>query len=97
MRGSRVPLAALVTVPAYGDRSEQVRLLQYRLKDCYGFDLDGTGYYGDKTRAAIRQVQEPHGIHVDGVYGPATMKAMNWRLHQHTAPYLNSERCYSPF
>jgi len=25
------------------------------------------------------------------------MKAMNWRLHQHTAPYLNSERCYSPF
>jgi peptidoglycan hydrolase-like protein with peptidoglycan-binding domain len=80
---------------AYGDRSVWVRLLQERLRDCYGFDLQGTGYFGEQTRAAVRQVQRSHGITADGVYGPQTFKAMRWRLYD--VRYQESQLCHRPF
>jgi peptidoglycan hydrolase-like protein with peptidoglycan-binding domain len=79
-----------------GDRSEGVYQLQLALRYCYRAGLAVDGYYGPQTKATVQRVQKLHGIRVDGVYGPATMRAMVWRLHKR-APFVESERCYSPF
>lgn len=79
-----------------GDRGFGVTLLQNSLRDCYHASLPATGYYGAQTKATVERVQRLHGIKVDGVYGPATMKAMNWRLRQNVTG-VESQRCYSPF
>ncbi|HEY3005869.1 MAG TPA: peptidoglycan-binding domain-containing protein [Kribbellaceae bacterium] len=81
----------------YGDRGRGVSALQRQLAFCYGFDLSGTGYYGDKTRAAVEKVQRLHGITVDGVFGPQTFKAMRWREFTYTDGYRETSRCYRPF
>jgi peptidoglycan hydrolase-like protein with peptidoglycan-binding domain len=78
-----------------GDRGYGVRVLQNSLRDCYRASLPATGYYGAQTKATVERVQRLHGIRVDGIYGPATMKAMVWRLTNNL--HGASQRCYSPF
>ncbi len=79
-----------------GDRGEGVYQLQVALRSCYRAGLAVDGYYGPQTKATVQRVQKLHHITADGVYGPATMKAMFWRLHQRST-YVESERCHSPF
>lgn len=78
-----------------GDRGYGVTALQNNLRDCYHASLPATGYYGTQTKATIERVQRLHGINIDGIYGPATMKAMIWRLNHNL--HGVSQRCYSPF
>jgi general secretion pathway protein A len=42
------------------------------LQDIGFADIEITPYYDEKTREAVRAVQEKHGIRVDGVVGPLT-------------------------
>ncbi|MFS0560151.1 N-acetylmuramoyl-L-alanine amidase [Terribacillus sp. 179-K 1B1 HS] len=62
-----------------GSRGEAVKDLQEKLI-AKGFSLPkyGTdGHYGDETVAAVKSLQKAAGITVDGIYGPASAKALN--------------------
>ena len=61
-----------------GGGAEAVRLVQDALARCNGRPVDTDGRYGAQTAAAVRAVQEQHGIGVDGLYGPETRAVMSW-------------------
>lgn len=42
-----------------------------------GFDVPIDGTYGPSTEAAVRVLQEKHGLRVDGFLGPNTWQAVN--------------------
>ncbi len=50
----------------YGDKGEDVKLLQTRLKDLRYYNGPVTGNYMEVTRKAIRAVQEAYGLTVNG-------------------------------
>lgn len=57
----------------YGERSDEVKAIQERLaKLGYLAAEDSTGYYGDKTLAAVKRFQERNGLIADGAIGPET-------------------------
>jgi peptidoglycan hydrolase-like protein with peptidoglycan-binding domain len=63
------------------ERGEGVRRLQDALnkagiRDDQGQPLPTTGYFGDKTEAAVRKYQEQKGLEVDGKAGENTLKAL---------------------
>ncbi len=65
----------------HGERGEGVRRLQEALnaagiRDAAGQPLPTTGYFGDKTEAAVRQYQERQGLEVDGKAGRDTLTAL---------------------
>lgn len=64
------------TVSRYGDRSDEVRKIQQRLKDWGYFDGDVTGYYGVQTEQAVMDFQRKHGLTPSGVAGPDTLAAI---------------------
>ena len=64
------------TLSQLGSRSEEVTTIQKKLIR-WGY-MEGTadGIYGSKTEAAVRKFQQKNGLTVDGVAGPATLRAM---------------------
>ncbi|MFC4613429.1 peptidoglycan-binding domain-containing protein [Cellulomonas algicola] len=58
--------------------SPGVLLLQRSLVICYGQNISADGYYGDKTMAALKNVQAQLGIQVDGLYGNETRDHINF-------------------
>ncbi len=64
------------TVSRYGDRSDEVRKIQQRLKDWGYFTGDVTGYYGVQTEQAVMKFQRKHGLRPSGVAGPDTLEAI---------------------
>jgi peptidoglycan hydrolase-like protein with peptidoglycan-binding domain len=63
------------------ERGEGVRRLQDALnkagiRDDQGQPLPTTGYFGDRTEAAVRQYQTQQGLEVDGKAGENTLKAL---------------------
>ena len=64
-------------------RGGEVEALQGKL----GLPVDGD--YGARTTAAVKRYQRRHGLHADGVVGPATWRSLglsgaNRTLHPHT-------------
>ena len=54
-------------------KSDDVKTIQERLaKLGYMASEDATGYYGDKTLAAVKRFQERNGLIADGSIGPET-------------------------
>lgn len=61
-----------------GCEGDEVKALQERLSELdYLSDSLTTGYFGEKTDAAVRKFQETNGLDADGVVGPATEKKLN--------------------
>lgn len=60
------------------DKTETIDDIQRALNLCNGASLVTDGIYGEQTRQAVIAVQRKTGLTQDGVYGPATMRAMNW-------------------
>lgn len=52
--------------------------------DC-GFALDAAPSYGPVLEAAVRRFQTRHGLVVDGIVGPNTIRAMNVPVDERTA------------
>ena len=60
----------------YGDRGYEVKQVQYALQDYGYFNGNATGYFGSKTKHAVKAFQEAYGLYPDGIVGPATAAAM---------------------
>ncbi|HEY9763281.1 MAG TPA: peptidoglycan-binding protein [Trichocoleus sp.] len=60
---------------------DQLKLLGY-----LPFNYVSTGVYDPTTQDAIRTFQRVNGLTVDGVAGPATLRALNERSQQASAP-----------
>jgi hypothetical protein len=79
------PIPQALPVLRYGDRSDQVRRLQQFLTRAFPSyaQFEPTGFYGDQTKAAVREFQRRAGVHgspLDGsIVGPAT----NYALARH--------------
>ncbi|MEU0464274.1 N-acetylmuramoyl-L-alanine amidase [Amycolatopsis sp. NPDC006131] len=70
--GSR-PLAYLISSPVHGD---DVFALQDRLTEL-GYDAGRPdGMFGPKTEHALRNFQRDYGLVIDGICGPATVRAL---------------------
>lgn len=60
----------------FGDAGDDVKAAQ-KVLAVLGYDLKGTGYYGDATKLAVDDVQEKAGLRVDGELGEVTAKAID--------------------
>ena len=63
-----------------GDNGAAVKQLQQVMRAWYPRDLaylDVDGDFGPETETAVRYVQSKHRLAVDGVAGPATLRALN--------------------
>lgn len=73
-------------VMGQGAQSAGVRALQYTINECYidlgripNARLAEDGQFGSRTRAALVNTQRYAGTSPDGVYGPKTRQAIQWR------------------
>jgi cytochrome c551/c552 len=53
-----------------------VRRLQHELHRLGYFAGPFTGFYGPITTKAVKRFQRAHGLHVDGIWGPASQAAL---------------------
>ena len=60
----------------YGSRGEEVKQIQTKLKRWGYYNGSIDGIYGSKTLEAVKYFQRKNGLTVDGIAGPATLKAM---------------------
>ncbi len=58
----------------YGDEGSDVAILQQRLTELSFYNGKIDGIYGMKTVEAVRQLQQTHGLKVDGIAGESTIK-----------------------
>ena len=78
---------------AWGDKGEDVRRIQQRLRQ-YGYlDAAADGVFGQSTYDAVVWFQKKNGLKADGVVGPATAAALGITLSAGAAPasYHESE------
>lgn len=60
----------------YGDKGDEVRALQTRLKDVYYYTAKVTGNYLASTRDAVKKVQEAYGLDITGDADMATLEVI---------------------
>ena len=60
----------------YGSRGDEVRQIQTKLKRWGYYNGNVDGIYGSQTLEAVKYFQRKNGLKVDGIAGPATLKAM---------------------
>ncbi|GGF50920.1 hypothetical protein GCM10011519_26120 [Marmoricola endophyticus] len=78
------PPAPLRRVLGPGDKGDEVRDVQARLKSLQWFSGDVTGSYGDTTAAAVRGFQDKRGFTVDGVVDTRTLRRIEQMSHTPT-------------
>ena len=60
----------------YGSTGSEVRTIQDKLKRWGYYKGNVDGIFGSKTLEAVKYFQRKNGLTVDGIAGPATLKAM---------------------
>ena len=60
----------------YGSRGEEVKQIQTKLKRWGYYNGNVDGIFGSQTLEAVKYFQRKNGLKVDGIAGPATLKAM---------------------
>ena len=60
----------------YGSRGDEVRQVQEKLKRWGYYNGNVDGIFGSQTLEAVKYFQRKNGLTVDGIAGPATLKAM---------------------
>ena len=60
----------------YGSRGDEVRQIQTKLKRWGYYNGNVDGIFGNQTLEAVKYFQRKNGLTVDGIAGPATLKAM---------------------
>jgi len=64
------------TLSKYGSRGQEVKDIQYRLRNWGYYKGNIDGIYGWKTVAAVKEFQKKNGLKVDGIAGPQTLAAL---------------------
>ncbi len=64
------------TLSKYGSRGSEVTTIQTKLKRWGYYKGNIDGIYGTQTLEAVKYFQRKNGLTVDGIAGPATLKAM---------------------
>lgn len=64
------------TLSKYGSRGSEVTQIQTKLKRWGYYNGNVDGIYGTQTVNAVKYFQRKNGLSVDGIAGPATLKAM---------------------
>ena len=67
---------AVYALSKYGSVSDEVRLIQDKLKRWGYYTGTVDGIYGTKTLEAVKYFQTKNGLTVDGIAGPKTLAAM---------------------
>ena len=62
---------------SYYNRGNQVRILQKRLNETIGCNLEVDGIFGSKTNQCVRKFQKEYNLAVDGIVGPKTCSKLN--------------------
>lgn len=60
----------------YGSRGNEVKQIQQKLKNWGYYSGNVDGIYGSQTLSAVKYFQRKNGLTVDGIAGPATLKAL---------------------
>ena len=78
----KIQLLELVSLKL-NDRGSDVLRLQHVLNN-FGYDCgEEDGCYGDRTAAAVMEVQKHFGLNSDGIFGPVTWYAMSfWAVEE---------------
>lgn len=71
----------------YGDRGTAVKYIQQRLKVS-----PKTGYFGPKTRAAVKKYEKKIGVKVDGVVDPKVWKALGVKKAKSTSKVSSTSK-----
>ena len=64
------------TLSQYGSRGDEVRQIQQKLKNWGYYNGNVDGIFGSQTLEAVKYFQRKNGLTVDGIAGPATLRAM---------------------
>ena len=67
---------SIETLSKYGSRGSEVTQIQTKLKRWGYYKGNIDGIYGTQTLEAVKYFQRKNGLTVDGIAGPATLKAM---------------------
>jgi len=70
---SPVSASAASVLLKEGSKGSAVTELQKNLKKLGYLQAEATGYYGELTEAAVRNLQRKYGLAVDGIVGPSTL------------------------
>lgn len=68
------------SMPRFGDRSEDVKIVQQILAAAGSPSLVIDGIFGNKTLKAVKKFQEKNKLEIDGIIGKNTLKAMGLEL-----------------
>ena len=68
--------SSVETLSKYGSRGNEVIQIQTKLKRWGYYNGNIDGIYGSQTLDAVKYFQRKNGLTVDGIAGPATLKAM---------------------
>ena len=68
--------SSVETLSKYGSRGAEVTQIQTKLKRWGYYTGNIDGIYGTQTLNAVKYFQRKNGLTVDGIAGPATLKAM---------------------
>jgi len=64
------------TLSKMGSRGDEVRQIQQKLKNWGYYKGNVDGIFGSQTLEAVKYFQRKNGLTVDGIAGPATLRAM---------------------
>ena len=65
-----------IALSKYGSRGSEVTQIQTKLKRWGYYNGNIDGIFGSQTLEAVKYFQRKNGLTVDGIAGPATLKAM---------------------
>lgn len=75
-----------------GCKGENVRTLQTALNRA-GCNISVDGEYGTETARAVSSIQSKHGLKVDGIAGPDTMKVLEPYMQEYALIIQAIEEC----
>ena len=78
-----------------GDSGADVKTVQLALRSI-GYPLNGTGYFGNDTDAAVEAFQRHAGLSVDGQVGPKTAAAIDAAMSGASTPIVPREEVTRP-
>jgi N-acetylmuramoyl-L-alanine amidase len=74
----------------HGSQGDAVEELQQQLAQA-GYEVEVDGEFSDATEEAVRTLQGEAGITADGIYGPATARALAEKVRAISADEQNAE------